>query len=84
MKPETASRILTGLDTKFLNLERKEIPLSIRLVCVFERAIPFQKFVKDIESKLHLLPRYRQIVVVPSSQIIFSARAWILPAATLN
>jgi diacylglycerol O-acyltransferase / wax synthase len=57
--------MLTGVDTAFLNLERKEIPLNIALVCVFERAIPFQKFVKDIESKLHLLPRYRQIVVVP-------------------
>ena len=67
--PDITSRILTGLDTAFLNLERKEIPLSIGLVCVFERAIPFHRFVKDIESKLHLLPRYRQIVVVPPFQI---------------
>lgn len=67
--PDNASRMLTGVDTAFLNLERKEIPLSIALVCVFERAIPFEKFVKDIESKLHLLPRYSQIVVVPPFHI---------------
>jgi diacylglycerol O-acyltransferase len=33
------------------------------MVCIFERVIPFDEFVADIESKLHCLPRYEQIIV---------------------
>jgi hypothetical protein len=52
-------------DAGFLYLERKELPLHIAAVLVFEEAIPFEEFVKHIESKLHLIPRCRQIVVPP-------------------
>ncbi len=63
------SRRLSGVDAGFLYLERKEIPLHIAAVLVFEAEIPFDKFVENIESKLHLLPRYRQVVVFPPLNI---------------
>jgi diacylglycerol O-acyltransferase / wax synthase len=53
-------------DSAFLYVERKEIPLSIASVCLFEAPIPFDTFVALINSKLHLVPRYRQIPVLPS------------------
>jgi len=60
---------LTGADAAFLYLERKEIPLHIACVCTFEEAIPFDGFVATIDSKLHLLPRYRQLAVSPPFDI---------------
>ena len=65
MRPPVLSHRLSGTDAAFLYLERKEIPLHIAAVCIFEQAIPFAEFVKAIDSKLHLLPRYRQLVVDP-------------------
>jgi diacylglycerol O-acyltransferase len=56
---------LSGTDAAFLYLERKEIPLHIAGVCIFEDRVPFGEFVRVIDSKLHLLPRYRQVVVDP-------------------
>lgn len=58
-------RRLSGVDAAFLYLERKEIPLHIAAVCIFEGPIPFDAFVRNLDSKLHLLPRYKQIVVPP-------------------
>jgi WS/DGAT/MGAT family acyltransferase len=60
---------LSGADAAFLYLERKEIPLHIACVCTFEEAIPFDEFTATIDSKLHLLPRYRQIAVSPPFDI---------------
>ncbi|MGO4881058.1 MAG: wax ester/triacylglycerol synthase family O-acyltransferase [Bryobacteraceae bacterium] len=54
-----------ALDAAFLNFESKEMPLHIGGVCVFEGAIPFNRFVATIESKLDLIPRYRQKVMRP-------------------
>ena len=62
--PEPRQR-LSGTDAAFLYLERKEIPLHIACVSVFEEAIPYEEFVATIDSKLHLLPRYRQLAVNP-------------------
>ncbi len=62
--PDLARR-LSAVDAAFLYLERKEIPLHIAAVCIFEGEIPFQPFVRAIDSKLHLLPRYRQVVTDP-------------------
>ena len=69
MKAPVLNRRLSGVDAAFLYLERREIPLHIAGVCVFEAAIPFQEFVAAIDSKLHLVPRYRQIVVDPPFHI---------------
>src|ERR1035441_1270852 len=62
--PDSHQR-LSGTDAAFLYLERKEIPLHIACVCTFEEAIPYDEFVATIDSKLHLLPRYRQLAVSP-------------------
>jgi len=59
------SHRLSGTDAAFLYLERKEIPLHIACVSVFDGEIPFDEFVANIASKLHLIPRYRQIAVAP-------------------
>src|ERR1039457_1201863 len=54
-----------ALDAAFLNFECKEMPLHIGGVCVFEGVIPFERFVATIESKLDLIPRYREKVMFP-------------------
>lgn len=54
---------LTADDASFLYLERKEMPLHIGSVAVYEGEIPFDSFVRMVDAKLHLLPRYRQRVV---------------------
>jgi diacylglycerol O-acyltransferase len=66
MKKPVPSRSLSPVDAAFLYLERKEIPMHIASVCVFDGPIPFRDFVSSVESKLHLVPRYRQIPVIPS------------------
>jgi diacylglycerol O-acyltransferase len=69
MKAPVLRRRLSSVDAAFLYLERREIPLHIAAVCVFEDAIPFAEFVSALDSKLHLLPRYRQIVSEPPFHI---------------
>jgi len=56
---------LSPVDAAFLYLERKEIPLAIASLNIFDGEIPFAKFVARVESKLDLVPRYRQIVEMP-------------------
>jgi len=58
-------RRLSELDAAFLYLERREIPLAIAGVFIFDGPIAFDAFVQTIQSKLPLLPRYRQVVVPP-------------------
>ncbi len=65
MKNAASSRRLSAVDAGFLYFERKELPLHIASVSVFDGPIPFDEFVASIASKLHLVPRYRQIVVMP-------------------
>src|SRR5581483_6973706 len=55
----------SALDAVFLNFEHKEMPLHIGGVCIFDGVIPFDRFVATIESKLDLIPRYRQKVMRP-------------------
>lgn len=62
--PKLPSRF-GALDAAFLNFECKEMPLHIGGVCIFEGAIPFERFVATIESKLDLIPRYREKVMFP-------------------
>jgi diacylglycerol O-acyltransferase / wax synthase len=56
------NRRLTTLDASFLYFERKEAPMHIGSVCVFEGEVPFEKFVETMDAKMHLLPRYQQLV----------------------
>jgi len=59
------SHRLSGIDAAFLYLERKEIPLNIACVAIFDGPLPFREFVAHIDSKLDLIPRYRQIAAPP-------------------
>jgi len=58
-------RRLSELDAAFFYLERREIPLAIAGVFVFDGPIAFDAFVETIRSRLPLLPRYSQVVVPP-------------------
>ena len=60
-KPEVQS--LSWGDAIFLYLEREGAPLHIASVNIFEGRIPLASCRRFIESKLPLIPRYRQRVV---------------------
>lgn len=53
---------LTSTDASFLYFERKEAPLHIGGISVFEAEIPFNEFVAQVVARLPQLPRYRQKV----------------------
>ncbi len=56
---------LSGVDAAFLYLERKEIPLHIAGVMLFDGEIPVDEFARSVESRLDVVPTYRKIVVEP-------------------
>lgn len=60
---EKLKRRLTPMDAAFLYIERPEQPMHVGAVCIFEGKLPFVKFMRNLESRLHLIPRYRQRVV---------------------
>ncbi|HJQ24492.1 MAG TPA: wax ester/triacylglycerol synthase family O-acyltransferase [Blastocatellia bacterium] len=53
---------LTSMDASFLYFEKKEAPMHIGSVSIFEGEIPFDQFIANVSSKMHLLPRYQQKV----------------------
>lgn len=61
---------LTGLDSSFLHLENEGAHMHVAGVLVFEGAAPdFDELARAIESRLHLVPRYRQrLAFVPFDQ----------------
>jgi len=59
---------LGPLDSLFLYLEKKEMPLHIGSVFVFDGPIPFDDLKSLIEAKLPLVPRYRQRLLFPPFQ----------------
>ncbi len=61
-KPQL-NRRLSSMDASFLYFEKKETPMHIGSVSLFEGEIPFDDFVAMLDAKMHLLPRYQQIVV---------------------
>ena len=67
----TADRIrsLSWGDTFFLYLERDGQPLNIGSTCEFEGKISLQACARFVESKLHLIPRYKQRAVFPPFNI---------------
>jgi diacylglycerol O-acyltransferase / wax synthase len=52
-------------DSVFLNLEREGMPLNVACVSVFEGDIDFDHYVRFVESRLPLIPRYLKRVVTP-------------------
>lgn len=63
MSQPQLNRRLTSMDASFLYFEKKEAPMHIGSVMVFDGEVPFDDFVEMVNAKLHLLPRYRQVVV---------------------
>jgi WS/DGAT/MGAT family acyltransferase len=57
------SRRLSAQDATFYYLETPEAPMNIGSVAVFEGHMPYRRFVESIQSRMHLIPRYRQRVV---------------------
>ena len=61
---------LTGLDSSFLHLERDFAHMHVAGVSVFEGDAPaYDEVIEAIESRLHVVPRYRQrLAFVPLHQ----------------
>lgn len=57
------SERLSAQDASFLYMERSEAPLHIGSIAVFDGDVPYGEFVDNIRAKLHLIPRYQQIVL---------------------
>jgi len=60
---------LSSGDALFLYLEREGMPLNVASVSIFEGEISLQACRRFIESKLPMIPRYRQRVVPPPFNI---------------
>ena len=56
------NRRLSSLDASFLYFEKKEAPMHIGSVHIFEGEVPFDDFCEMIDRKMHLIPRYQQTV----------------------
>ncbi len=54
---------LSAQDASFLYFERRESPMHIGSIAVVEGTIDFNTFVDSIAAKIHLIPRYQQIVL---------------------
>jgi len=52
-------------DTVFLNLERSGMPLNVACVSLFDGDIVFDDYLRFVESRLPLIPRYLMRVVPP-------------------
>ncbi len=50
-------------DNSFLVYDTETTPMNIGSVSLFEGDMSFDRFVQNIESKIHLIPRYQQVVV---------------------
>ena len=63
MSGNELERRLAPMDAFFLFSESEEAPMTVGCVAEFDGKIPFRKFVRSIDSRLHLIPRYRQKIV---------------------
>src|SRR5437763_2515640 len=61
---------LTGLDAQFLHLEDESTHMHVAGICLFDGEPPeYDELREAIESRLHLVPRYRQkLAFVPYGQ----------------
>jgi len=66
MSPSDRTQPLSWGDTFFLYLEREGQPINIASAGEFEGKITKRACAKFVESKLHLIPRYKQRVVFPA------------------
>lgn len=66
MSPSDRPHPLSWGDTFFLYLEREGQPINVASACEFEGKITKQACARFVESKLHLIPRYKQRAVFPA------------------
>src|SRR3974390_2053110 len=66
MSPSDRTQPLSWGDTFFLYLEREGQPITMASAVEFEGKITKRACAKFVESKLHLIPRYKQRVVFPA------------------
>src|SRR6516164_3588999 len=69
MSTPDRTRSLSWGDTFFLYLERDGQPLNIASTCDFEGKISLEVCARFVESKLDLIPRYKQRAVFPTFNI---------------
>lgn len=62
MSNSKLNRRLSSMDASFLYFEKKEATMHNGSVSIFEGEIPFDDFVQMVDAKIHLLPRYQQVV----------------------
>ncbi len=65
MRNHLGGERLSWGDTVFLNLERSGMPLNVACVSLFDGDIEFDEYVRFVESRLPLIPRYLMRVVPP-------------------
>lgn len=62
----THSYRLSTQDATFIYGESQNAPLHIGSILIFDGRIEFERFIRHIEERLHLVPRYRQrVTAVP-------------------
>jgi diacylglycerol O-acyltransferase len=76
MSEDNDKRRLSAQDASFLYMERTEAPLHIGSIAIFEGAVPYERFVQNIASKIHLIPRYQQRVVPAPFNISHPTWEW--------
>jgi WS/DGAT/MGAT family acyltransferase len=65
MPPQHKDR-LTAVDASFLAQERESAHMHVGAVAIFEGPPPsYVEFTEQIQSRMHLVPRYRQKLAVP-------------------
>jgi diacylglycerol O-acyltransferase len=60
MAQGSLSNRMSAQDASFLYFEKEEAPLHIGSIGVFEGDVSYDKFVANVASKMHLIPRYMQ------------------------
>jgi diacylglycerol O-acyltransferase / wax synthase len=65
MTAKPLNRRLTTVDATFLYTEKPTQPMHVGGSMLYEGRVPLEVLVQALESRLHLLPRYRQKVVFP-------------------
>ncbi len=76
--PPTVAQLdrLSGLDASFLALEEGGAHMHVGSVLVFDGPAPaYVDFLAKLESRLHLVPRYRQKLAVPP--LVQSRPVWV-------
>ena len=63
MSQERLVRRLSAQDASFLYSERRESPLHIGSIAVFDGAVSYDHLLANIAAKMHLIPRYQQVAV---------------------